>query len=145
MRLSGAMKFKYYKIPGLRKGGLPTPIIEVGLSVLSYGTVSFPCLVDSGADSCIFSAELVGEQILNIDVRSGAPFDANGLSNTILRGYLHPVELKIGGWSYKIKFGFVYGFEMPFGILGREGFFNLFKRVCFDQDSEEVTIQFRKK
>lgn len=141
------MRFKYWRLPGAsrRKGGVPVPLIEVGIPTTSYGIVRWSCLVDSGSDYCLFNAQLIGEEMLGLNVREGKKLKSGmrGLSGIPLETYLHPIGLKVGGWEYEIKFGFVYGFEADFGILGRRGFFDLFKKVCFSQDKQEVIVQFR--
>lgn len=131
------MKFRYKKFgPFLR------PVIPV--KVKSEGTsINYEVLVDSGADLCIFDAE-VGEA-LGIDIEKGKSELVGGIAGQTARYFIHPIELEVGGWSYEIDAGFLPrvagGFN--YGVVGQTGFFNIFI-VKFDLLKEEIELKERK-
>lgn len=109
------------------------PLIEI-----TFPKGNFICLVDSGADFCYLPA-VIGEA-LSIDIRKGEKKGGKGITGRPFEAYFHTIEFKIGGWEYKAKIGFSYELGVPFGILGREGFFSLFKKVCFNHRKEEIEL-----
>jgi hypothetical protein len=138
------MKFKYYKVPLAEKSeffgpSILKPIIPVGVA---YGVqkVRYEALVDSGADFCIFNAE-VGEY-LGLDVRRGLRQAFSGIQHCEpSEVFFHEVTLNIGGWDYKAKIGFSYDIAPSgYGILGQKGFFDKFS-VRFDFSKEEIELK----
>ena len=101
--------------------------------------IKYAALVDSGADFCIFDAE-IGE-LLGIDVRSGRKEKFGGIQSVGAgNAYLHSVVLNIGGWLYKTKVSFSYDMAPHgHGILGQKGFFDIFK-VKFDLSKESIEL-----
>jgi len=96
-------------------------------------------LVDSGADLCLFDAQ-IGE-LLGIPITEGREGRLVGAtSETPQLYYCHPVTITVGGWDYAIEAGFVPDFSPAFGIVGQVGFFSLFV-VKFDYQKEEVEIR----
>lgn len=113
--------------------------VSLPLLEINFSKANFIFLVDSGADYCYLPAS-VGE-VLDIDVKStGEKRESKGITGTPFTSYFHTIDCKIGGWNYKIKIGFSYDLGVPFGILGRENFFDLFK-VCIDHKGEEVELK----
>ena len=105
--------------------------------------VTFPfgrylCLVDSGAEFCYFHGK-IGE-LLGLKIKEGKEIKSKGITGHQFTAYLHKIKLKIGGWSYEIEVAFSYDLGTPFGILGREGFFNLFK-ICFHHPKKEIELK----
>ena len=132
------MKF-YYK-----KYGEQTirPVVPIKLKN-GNNEVGYEVLVDSGADLCIFDEE-IGEAI-GINVKNGTPQEVFGVGGKTSIYYLHDVEIEVGGWTYKIKAGFmpnVAGRIMPYGIVGQRSFFENFI-VKFDHKKEEVELRQR--
>ena len=95
------MKFKY---KNYGQGNL-RPVIPVEV-IYNGNSVSYEVLVDSGADFCIFDAQ-IGE-ILSIDVEKGEKFQVAGITGKSEPYYVHPITMKVGGWDYKIKSGFIF-------------------------------------
>lgn len=94
------MKFKYKKYgPGILRPVIPIEVTYKDRAVL------YEVLVDSGADFCVFDAQ-IGE-ILGIDITSGEKQEVCGITGVRENYYIHPVAIKVGGWSYKIKAGFL--------------------------------------
>jgi len=92
------MKFRYFKFrlekpnpifgKAILKPIIPFEILVNGLSL------RYAALIDSGADFCIFDAE-IGE-ILGIDIRSGTQIEFGGIQER--KGaiaYIHPVEINL--------------------------------------------------
>lgn len=102
----------------------------------------YSALIDSGADFCIFDAE-IGEY-LGLAVPSGMEVKFGGIQE---RGgavaYLHDVSLTIGGNLYKTRVGFSSDIaKHGYGILGQKGFFELFA-VIFHYAKEEIELKTR--
>ncbi|MBI2506553.1 MAG: aspartyl protease family protein [Candidatus Colwellbacteria bacterium] len=131
------MKFRYKKYgPGILR-----PVIPIEISFQNR-SVPYEVLVDSGADFCIFDAE-IGE-LLGIDIKNGEPQRVSGITGTIETYYVHPITVKVGGWSYSIKAGFLPNIApLGYGVVGQKGFFDIFV-VKFDLIKEEIELKERK-
>ena len=132
------MKFNYkrYDTTTLR------PVVPIKLKNNNI-SVNYEVLVDSGADLCIFNAE-IGEAI-GIDVKKGTPKEVFGVGGKASVFFLHKVDIEVGGWTYKIEAGFmpdVAGRVIPYGIVGQKGFFENFI-IKFDLLKEEVDLRTR--
>ena len=98
-----AMKYKYRKIPDdsdPSKRWIARPILQVRLY---YGTKhqDIRCLVDSGADDCLFHSS-VGE-VLGIDVQAGRVKRFAGIAaGQFVDAYMHTIQMQIQGFSEKI-------------------------------------------
>lgn len=98
--------------------------------------------MDSGADFCIFDAQ-IGE-ILEIDITSGEQREVWGITGVGEYYYVHSVDIKIGGWQYSTKVGFLSQIaKMGYGVVGQNGFFDIFV-VKFDLIKEEIELKERK-
>jgi len=132
------MKF-YYKRYG---ANTLRPVIPI---TLQHNGVSlgYEVLVDSGADFCIFDAE-IGEA-LGIDIKKGTPQEVFGVGGKASIYFLHKLDINIGGWVYTISAGFmpnVAGRVMPYGLVGQRGFFEHLI-VKFDLKKEEIEVKIR--
>lgn len=137
------MKFPYRKLlldPSSPYFGsfILKPVIPVTLMANDM-TLRYAALMDSGADFCIFDAE-IGEY-LNIPVREGSREVFGGIqAQGASEAFLHDVIMNIGGRNYTVKIGFSYDIAPHgFGILGQKGFFEIF-RVSFDYSGREIEI-----
>ena len=137
------MKFRYQKRPTDRSEAHPNrysalrPIIPVRL----YNENKFidtDALIDSGADDCIFSAE-IGE-VIELEVKSGKRAKYRGIGGEPIDVYFHNIKLEIGGHKFDCYAGFSYDFAYKEGVLGQFGFFNLFTLV-FDLSKEEIELK----
>ena len=131
------MKFKYK-----RYGSTLRPVIEISLKN-GEQSVRYEVLVDSGADICLFDAD-IGETI-GIDIEKGKSMEVFGVGGKASIYYLHPITIEVGGWPYKIEAGFmsnVAGRVMSYGLVGQKGFFDNFV-VKFDLLKEEVELKNR--
>ena len=141
------MKFDYFKFPlsppsTLFGNAILKPIIPIGIS-FNNRALRYNALIDSGADFCIFDAE-IGEY-LNINIRTGTKEPFGGIQERgSAEAFLHQVTINIGGWDYKTIVGFTYDIaKYGFGILGQEGFFDIFV-VKFDLINEVIELKDRK-
>lgn len=132
------MRFKYKKYgPDILRPVIPIEIIYKNLPV------PYEVLIDSGADLCIFDAQ-IGE-IIGIDITKGEKQEVWGITGVGEPYYIHPVTIKVGGWFYKIRAGFLPGIaKLGYGIVGQKGFFDLFT-VKFDLIKEEIELKRRGK
>lgn len=138
------MKFRYHKLlldrPSTFFGhSILKPIIPIKISV-DKDDIEYAALIDSGADFCIFDAE-IGEY-LELNIKGGSRIEFGGIQD---RGgaeaFLHELSLNIGGWNYKTIVGFSYDIaKQGFGILGQKGFFDIFV-VKFDLLKEEIELK----
>jgi len=141
------MKFPYLKLYlDERSDFFGTHILKpiIPLKIKAPGKeVRYGALIDSGADFCIFDAE-IGEY-LGFDIRSGKRLPFGGIQDrTGAEAFLHEAVINIGGWDYKTALGFSYDIaKHGFGILGQKGFFDIFA-VKFDYRKEEIELGGRK-
>lgn len=130
------MKFKYKKYAS----GLLRPVIPIKVIYKSI-TVPYEVLVDSGADTCIFDAQIA--EILKIDLKKGREQKVSGITGIVESYYIHPVSIAIGGWKYKIEVGFLPNIgRFGYGVVGQKGFFDIFV-VKFDLKKEEIELKQR--
>ena len=98
------------------------------------------CLVDSGADECLFHASI--GRSLGIDIESGRHKRFDGIAGSI-EAYMHPIEIQIQDLPehFKIEAGFTES-EGVHAILAQAGFFqNL--RICFERYRWRIEITSR--
>jgi len=137
------MKFKYYKVPAKPNDAFPSrkSIIKPLIPIRLYYKENFLdiyALIDSGADDCLFNAE-VGKK-LGIDITSGEENSYRGITGDTTIAYFHDIEIEVGGWKYPCYAGFCY--NAPLSALGQDGFFSLFK-IQFDYSKTEIEIKGR--
>ena len=141
------MKFDYFKFPLERESAIfgrsiLKPIIPIKVSA-GTSTLRYAALIDSGADFCIFDAE-IGE-VLGLDIQKGSKEPFGGIQE---KGgavaFIHKIIINIGGWDYQVEAGFSYDIaKWGYGILGQKGFFDTFV-VKFDLAKEEIELKERK-
>lgn len=137
------MKFDYIKVSLPERSeffgtSILKPIIPIEIGYEGR-PIKYGALVDSGADFCIFDAQ-IGEA-LGIDVRSGKVEKFGGVqSSSPGKAYLHKVILTVGGWIYSTEVSFSYDIApWGYGILGQKGFFDIFK-IKFDLSKESMEL-----
>ena len=126
--------------PYVKYNGVLRPVVPIKLKNKNQ-EIGYDVLVDSGADFCIFDAEM-GEAV-GIDIKKGKPREVFGVGGKASLYYLHKVVIEIGGWGYEIEAGFmsnVSGHVMRYGLVGQKGFFENFI-VKFDLKKEEIEIK----
>jgi hypothetical protein len=131
------MKLKYK-----RYGNIYRPVIEIRLNNNNH-SIRYEVLIDSGADMCLFDAE-IGE-VLGIDIKKGKQEIVTGVGGKQSVYFLHPIKIEVGGWEYEIIAGFmpkVAGNVMPYGLVGQRGFFDIFI-IKFDLIKGEIELKNR--
>ncbi|OGY08355.1 MAG: hypothetical protein A2782_00840 [Candidatus Blackburnbacteria bacterium RIFCSPHIGHO2_01_FULL_43_15b] len=94
-------------------------------------------LVDSGASLSVLHAKF-GEKV-GLDVKSGKKMQLKGATVGMGTQFIHEITMIIGGQSFNLEVGFSYDLDMPWGLLGQNGFFDKF-RVCFDKAKSEFEL-----
>jgi len=139
------MNFKYRKFPVDRnncpfpnKKSSLRPIVQIDFET-QLGNLGYLVLIDSGADYCIFHAE-IGTH-LNLDIESGLPLTFYGTSGQPQKAFFHEVSFKIGGHLRKYMVGFSYDMsKLAYGLLGQDGFFDKWK-VKFEYQKENIELK----
>lgn len=124
-------RFDYRKIPNhaiSRKRWIKRPMLQL---TLFNGTKhrQIVCLVDSGADECLFHDSIA--KSLGIDIESGRFKKFDGIAGSI-EAYMHSIEIQIQDFAERVEI--TLGFTESDGvhaILGQSGFFEN-SRVCFE-------------
>ena len=107
------MKFRYKKIaPGLIR---PIILKHQGNAIAYEG------LIDSGADMCVFPAQ-IGE-LIGLDIKKGQKSEFGGVVGKREDVYYHDIVIEIGGNSTQISAGFTYSSSFDYGFLGQKGLF----------------------
>jgi len=127
-------RFKYVKI-----GSYLRPIIPITLRNEKI-TFDYLALIDSGADFNIFHGELAA--ILNIDLKRLKTMQFGGINkDTQGVGYYSVIEIGLKGGFFNTPVVFSYDIsDSGYGILGQQGFFNLFK-VKFDFAAKNIQLK----
>lgn len=114
------------------------PMISVRLSY-SHGplSLSFDAMVDSGSDRNLFPmtiARYLGIEF--IQIKSNKVY---GIGQGYIKVYPAQINIWVGSKRYETEADFSSEQNIP--ILGRNGFFNLFKSVKFDEKSQFVYLE----
>jgi hypothetical protein len=114
------------------------PAVRVILWYNHRHSVPLESVLDTGADHCIFNAEL-GEA-LGVPVNRGVPVPFSGfLRDATTVGFLHTLRVTIATQNFDMPIVFAHGISAT-GILGQIGFFDHFVATfdwtpnppCFD-------------
>ena len=103
----------------------------------------FSSIVDSGADRCIFPLTF-GERI-GLDMKKAERRISRGLGGGDVI-YFHRVTVRVSiqdqSWQFDCEAGFATSLnEMGIGFLGRQGFFELFEEVAFNERKREFRLK----
>jgi hypothetical protein len=134
--------FDYRKIPNHavpRKRWIKRPMLQVTF-VNGTKRHQIVCLVDSGADECLFHAS-VGRSS-GLDLQSGRYKKFDGIAGSI-EAYVHPIELQVQDVPERVMIDA--GFTESDGvhaILGQAGFFENFK-ICFERYRWRIEVSSR--
>ncbi len=117
-----------------------SPILKTFLFNKGRPSFSFESIVDSGADFCVFPAEL-GE-LTGLEVRSGEVVPTKDVSGRELL-YFHKVKVGIVVKEEMFRFSSYVGFsyKMNTGLLGRKGFFDIFDEIHFNQKTKMFRLK----
>lgn len=142
--MSPTLKFDYRKFPAEPSEAFPRrfsairPVIPITL--INRGKrINYLSIIDSGADLCIFHAE-IGEQI-DIDVDKGKLLPFYGIYGKEMKAYFHDIRISVGGYEFDCCAGFSRELDqLPYGLLGQHGFFDLFN-VLFDYNKGRIELK----
>lgn len=114
------------------------PVVDI-LLLFDKKSVKYSALIDSGADYCIFHAEMA--DLLGLEVKKGEKLTFFGTSGEPQIAYFHTVQIELAGWSMELYCGFSYDMQsLPYGILGQTGFFDRFK-LEFDYVNKRIELK----
>ena len=131
------MKFAYKRFAN----GIERPILPVTVwNPVSAQSARYLALVDSGADVCIFAAE-IGE-LIGLDVLGGRERRVSGVVAGETRPYyIHEVEIQVGALRRRSAIGFMPDLAPNgHGLLGQTGFFDLFSFVKFERRNGVIEL-----
>ena len=144
--MSASLKYDYRKFPSEPSKAFPRrlsasrPVIPICL-IKEEKKVRYFAIIDSGADLCIFHAQ-IGE-LIGIVVESGKLLQFNGISGEQLTAYFHDIKIEVGGYDFDCYAGFSRDIDnLPYGLLGQLGFFDLFN-VLFDYKKERIELKLK--
>lgn len=132
------MKFKYKRYGR----NILRPVIPIKIIHPEFN-LPYEVLVDSGADYCIFDAQLAS--ILGINFEDGERHQVSGITGISAPVYFHNINISIGGWEHKLHCAFLKDIgRFGYGVVGQSGFFDKFI-VSFDLLKEEIELKPRSK
>ena len=144
--MSAKLKYNYRKFPAEPSKAFPRrfsairPVIPIQL-IRGEKRVRYLVIIDSGADLCIFHAE-IGE-LIGITVESGKLLQFSGIVSQQLTAYFHDIKIEIDGYEFDCYAGFSKDLgNLPYGLLGQLGFFNLFD-VFFDYSRGRIELKLK--
>lgn len=144
--MSVRLKYDYLKFPAEPSEAFPRrlsatrPVIPIWL-INGGKRIGYHAIIDSGADLCIFHAE-IGE-LVGIKVESGKMLNYYGISSQRLTAYFHDIKIEVGGYVFDCCAGFSRDISnLPYGLLGQFGFFNLFD-VHFDYQKGKIELKLK--
>ena len=139
----------YQKIQILVQGGIPAktihaPVLKTTLYFKNHERLFLiDSLVDSGADFCVFPAN-IGKAI-GLDVYEGENVTTYGIGGKETL-YFHKVKVEVmikdEPWIFECRAGFSTKLNTKgIGFLGRDGFFDLFGEVIFNQNAKMIRFK----
>ncbi|MCB4756384.1 MAG: retropepsin-like domain-containing protein [Elusimicrobia bacterium] len=135
------LKFFYRRYPASPPGIRPArftyrPVIDVTLSTKKE-QVEFSALIDSGADQCTFPGWVAEE--LGFKVEKGERRLFSGIGGSVL-AYRHKTNIVVGKRHFLTDVFYSHQWDdMPFGLLGQEGFFSRFA-IYFDHEKKLIHL-----
>ncbi len=119
-------------------GEIYRPMIAIRISK-DHGQISrhFDVLVDSGSDRNLFPLQFATGAGINF--KKVKPRKIYGIGKGYIEAYSAEINIWLGTKQYKTEADFSPQQLMP--LLGRDGFFSLFKSVQFDEKGQFVYIE----
>ena len=142
-----SIRFSYQSSPSQRLEAFPNrqmvfrPVIDARV-LFNGSSARYKVLIDSGADFCIFHAE-IGE-LLGVPIKDGKKLTFFGTSGSPQVAYFHDIQLELGGHVMDLYCGFSYDMKpLPYGLLGQTGFFDRFK-VELDYSNKRIELKVKR-
>jgi hypothetical protein len=142
--MSPRFNFSYCRFPASSSEAFPRrvsvlrPVIPIILINKQdhQKKVSYLSLIDSGADLCIFNAD-IGE-IIGLDIHAGKREILYGIALHPITAYCHDILISLGGYEFDCYAGFSEELShLSYGILGQTGFFDRYK-ITLDYKSGRI-------
>ena len=140
----GQISIEYTELPGLDKKGKPglvgRPILGFTLNYKHGRMFSTNGLLDSGADYNLFPGAWC--KPLGININKGIPVNISGIGSRVpLQGYRHRgIKIYLPEYSFETTIDFC--MEQETALLGRNGFFDKFRKVIFEDQKGVATLEF---
>lgn len=116
------------------------PLVPIRVSFgLGQISPSFDALVDSGSDRNLFPMILA--KYLGIDFKIVKLKKIYGIGKRYIKAYPTKVNIWLGLKKYETEADFSSEQNLP--LLGRNGFFNLFKSIKFDENGQFLYLEER--
>lgn len=133
------LPFSSPAFPGVNKTYRPSvdTTLQFGNTQLPF---FFESVIDSGADHCLFPSAYTS--FLGINLEDAPSHQMSGVGS-LGRAYFHKVRVIVKIKETLLHFDCYAGFSsllVSFGLLGRHGFFELFKEVTFDEKTKVVRL-----
>ena len=94
-------------------------------------------LIDSGATISVFRPDIADS--LSIVISSGKKVFLGGVGGRI-KGFIHDLEVDVGGQRFLCPVVFSREYFAPFNLLGRDAFFEKF-RIIFEEKKKQVILE----
>ena len=115
-----------------------TPFVPIKVSINNgEPTHLIDAIVDSGADRNLFPMSLA--TLLKIRFGKVKPEIIHGIGNIKIKAYSAKINIWVNNTKYESQAAFCK--EQQILLLGRNGFFSLFKTVTFDEKGRFLYIQ----
>jgi hypothetical protein len=125
------MRFRYTKVNSISPLGkliqLKVPIVKI-----EFPNTFYNCMIDSGASISHMHADL--GRFLGLDIEKGRHTSSKGVRGISFPSYVHKIKFKIESYICEIDVAFSDEFNLDVGLLGREGFFDLFNIYFFQSN-----------
>lgn len=122
-------------------GEIFAPFIPVRITDGRRLSSPLHALVDSGAARNLLPAAF-GIQI-GITVKKGRPVKLLGIADIEVTAFTHKIKMCLGLHVFDTEADF--SFEQKIPLLGRNGFFNLFQTVIFDENFHQLRLIIKQK
>lgn len=134
----------YSYVPQVYQNPKTNQLIQIYLPMIairvSYNQISisptFDAIVDSGSDRNLFPLTLA--KYLGIEFGKARPNKVYGIGKTHISVYPAKINIWLGSKKYETDADFSTDQRIP--LLGRDGFFNLFKSIKFDEKGQFIYI-----
>ncbi len=116
------------------------PVVNIALSCKNTIFSGIDAMVDSGADKNLFPAWI--GQWLGIDFKKLTYTTiVYGIGGVEIKAYSQKVKLHLNKLSFETNIDFSYEQHLP--LLGRDGFFSLFKSIKFKEEERFLDIELK--
>lgn len=143
--MANKFSFSYYPYPikDKKSGKITGEILRPSIPVrMSYKKGQpgrpFQALVDSGSDRNLFPAAF--GKLAGINIEAGIKTTIEGIGGHKMTAFAHKITIHVYSYSFNTEADFSYEQEMP--LLGRNGFFNFFKRIDFKEKKRMIDFKY---